>query len=265
MNMEINKARFYTVTYEMTTAEHERFNIGTYKEKKLHRILKLYFEEDPAFHEIPYAGFIADIKRENQIIEIETSGFTGLREKLNAYLPECRVLLVYPIASCRTVSWIDPESGEISPKRKSPKKENVYDLLFECIYIADYLSSPNLTVAGVCMEMQEYRMLDGWSRDKKRGSHRYERIPTDLYDIITLSGREDYEALLPEECQKDFTMAQFCRAIGRNQYTGRAIMKILIKLGIVVQKGKIGRCLSYSRASLLPEETGEIRPASAEN
>ena len=147
----------------------------------------------------------------------------------------------------------------ISPKRKSPKKENVYDLLFECIYIADYLSDPNLTVAGVCMEMQEYRMLDGWSRDKKRGSHRYERIPTDLFDIIILSGKEAYEALLPEECQKDFTMPQFCKAIGRNQYTGRAIMKILIKLGIVVQKGKIGRCLSYSRASLLAEEHEENR------
>lgn len=265
MSMEVNKARFYTITYDMTTAEHARFNIGTYKEKKLHRILKLYFEEDPSCHEIPYAGFIADIKRENRIIEIETSGFTGLREKLDAYLPDCQVTLVYPIASSRSVSWIDPESGEISPKRKSPKKETVYDLLFECIYILDYLSNPNLTVAGVCMEMQEYRMLDGWSRDKKRGSHRYERIPTDLFDIITLSGKEDYEALLPEDCQKDFTMAQFCKSIGRNQYTGRAVMKILIKLGIVVQRGKIGRCLSYSRASLLSEEPEEERMRAGED
>jgi len=257
--MEVDKARFYTITYDMTTAEHERFNIGTYKEKKLHRILKLYFEEDTAYHEIPYAGFIADIKRENRIIEIETSGFTGLREKLEAYLPECHVTLVFPIASSSTVSWIDPVSGEISPKRKSPKKENVYDMLFECIYILDYLSNPNLTVAGVCMEMQEYRMLDGWSRNKKRGSHRYERIPTDLFEIITLSGKEEYEALLPEDCQRDFTMSQFCRAIGKNQYTGRAIMKILIKLGIVVQKGRIGRCLSYTRVSALPDETNETR------
>lgn len=257
--MEVNKARFYTITYDMTTAEHERFNIGTYKEKKLHRILKLYFEENTDYHEVPYAGFIADIKRENRIIEIETSGFTGLRDKLDAYLPDCHVTLVYPIASSRTVSWIDPESGEISPKRKSPKKENVYDLLFECIYILDYLSNPNLTVVGVCMEMQEYRMLDGWSRDKKRGSHRYERIPTDLFDIITLSDKEDYEALVPVECQKDFTMPQFCKAIGKNQYTGRAIMKILIKLGIIVQKGKIGRCLSYTQASLLTEETNEMQ------
>ena len=257
--MEINKARFYTVTYDMTMAEHDRFNIGTYKEKKLHRILKLYFEEDPAYHEVPHAGFIADIKRDNRIIEIETSGFTGLREKLDAYLPDCQVMLVYPLAASRSVSWIDPASGEISPKRKSPKKEDVYDLLFECIYILDKLSNENLTVAGISMEMQEYRMLDGWSRDRKRGSHRYERIPTDLYEIITLREKEDYEALIPASCQKDFTMAQFCRAIGKNQYTGRAIMKVFMKLGLISQIGKNGKCLNYTRTALLQEHVPESK------
>ena len=61
--MEINRARFYTVVYNTTFDEHDRFNIGTYKEKKLHIILKRYFESDPAFHEIPTNGFIADIRR----------------------------------------------------------------------------------------------------------------------------------------------------------------------------------------------------------
>jgi len=233
----------------MTTSEHERFNIGTYKEKKLHRILKLYFEEDTVFHEVPCEGYIADIKKEDKIIEIETSGFTGLREKLAAYLPHCKVSLVYPLAYVRTVSWIDPESGEISPKRRSPKKEDVYDLLFECIYIQDFLTHPNLTILGVCLEMQEYRMLDGWSRDKKRGSHRYERIPTDLFDILVLDNKESYRRLLPESCETEFTMKQFCQAIGKNQYTGRAIMKIFQKLELVQQCGKKGRCLLYSRLS----------------
>ena len=136
----------------------------------------------------------------------------------------------------------------------------MYDLLFECVYILDYLCDSGLTIAGVFMEMQEYRMLDGWSRDRKKGSHRYERIPTDLYDIITLHDREDYEALIPDACRKDFTMAQFCREIGKNQYTGRAIMKVLQKRGVVAQTGKNGRCLCYTRTSLLePENPGETK------
>ena len=253
MNMEVNKALFYKITYDMTTSEHERFNIGTYKEKKLHRILKLYLEPDSAYHEIPFEGYIADIKKENRIIEIETSGFTGLREKLDAFLPTCQVTLVYPITSVRTISWIDPESGEISPKRRSPKKENIYDLLFECIYILDYLANPNLTILGVCLEMQEYRMLDGWSRDRKRGSHRYERIPTDIFEIISLQGRDSYKAIVPDDCKSDFTMKQFCQSIGKNQYTGRAIMKILQKLEIVSRTGKKDRCLLYPKQQLIKQ------------
>ncbi len=242
-----DKERFSRIIYDMTLAEHERFNIGTYKEKKLHRILKLYLEADTNCHEIPHAGFIADIKRENRIIEIETSGFTGLREKLDAYLPTCQVTLVYPMTAIRYLSWIDPATGDITPKRRTSKKETAADLLFECIYIADYLTHPNLTVSGICLEMQEYRMLDGWSKDKKKGSHRYERIPTDYLGYISLHGKEDYEALIPRSCTKDFTMKEFCAAMGTNMYTGRAVMKIFKNWGLLIESGKKGRCLLYSR------------------
>ena len=256
MNMEISKAAFYKITYEMTMAEHERFNIGTYKEKKLHKILKLCLEPDPAFHEIPCAGFIADIKKEDSIIEIETSGFTGLRDKLAAYLPEYHVTLVYPMAASRSISWIDPDTGAITQKRRSPKKENVYDLLFECIYIADFLTHPNLTILGVCLEMEEYRLLDGWSHDKKKGSHRYERIPIDIYDTICLHGKESYAARIPESCRDDFTVSAFREAAKINEYTARAILKVLQKTGVIVQSGKKGRCLLYSRTDGISQENG---------
>lgn len=250
MEREINKARFYDVVQRITTAEHERFNIGTYQEKKLHLFMKNYLEPDTTYHEIPYAGHIADIKRENEIIEIETSGFSGLRPKLESYLPECQVTLVYPIAVSRAVSWIDPASGDITPRHKSPKKENIYDLLFQGIYILDYLSHPHLTIAGMCMEIQEYRLLDGWSRDRKRGSHRYERMPTDLYDIVSFCTPTEYAALLPESCQKDFTCATFSKAIGKSQRIGNAILKVYQALGLVERTGKSGRSYLYSRTPL---------------
>jgi len=229
----------------MTVDEHERYNIGTYKEKKLHRILKYYFEENSDFHEVPFEGFIADIKKENQIIEIETSGFVGLRDKLEAFLPTCRVTLVYPIAASSFISWIDPDTGLISPKRKSPKKENIYNLLYECIYIADYLTHPNLQICGISMEMQEYRLLDGWSKNKKRGSHRYERIPGDVFEIFTFDSPENFFACIPENCQDPFTIDQFCQSVGTNRYTGRAILKVFEKVGVVEPAGKEGRRLLF--------------------
>lgn len=250
MALDVSKTRFYRTMQMVTTAEHERFNIGTYQEKKLHLFMKNYLEPDTTYQEISYANYVADIKRDNEIIEIETGGFSGLRSKLEAYLPDCRVTLVYPIATSRALSWIDPVSGNISPRRKSPKKENVYDLLFQGIYILEYLSHPNLTIAGMCMEIQEYRLLDGWSWDKKRGSHRYERMPTDLYDIVSLDTLADYAALLPESCQKDFTCAAFCKEIGKSQRMGYAILKVYQALGLVERSGKKGRSVLYSRTTL---------------
>lgn len=73
--MELNKARFYDIVCSSVKAEHERYNIGTYKEKELHIILKKYFEPDSTYHEIKTNGFIADINRDGVITEIETSGF----------------------------------------------------------------------------------------------------------------------------------------------------------------------------------------------
>lgn len=250
MTLDVSKTRFFDTIQMVTTANHDRFNIGTYQEKKLHLFMKHYLEPDTAFHEIPYANHIADIKRGDEIIEIETNGFCGLRDKLAAYLPECKVTLMYPIAVSRAVSWIDPASGDITPRRKSPKKENIYDLLFQGIYILDYLSHPHLTIAGMCMEIQEYRLLDGWSRDKKRGSHRYERMPTDLYDIVSLCTPAEYTALLPDNCKKDFTCATFSKAIGKSQRIGHTILKVYQSLGLVERTGKSGRSYLYSRTPL---------------
>ena len=245
--MEINKARFYKIVYDTTFDEHERFNIGTYREKKLHIMMKRYFEDDPRYHEVPTNGFIADIRRDDAITEIETAGFTGLKPKLEAYLPDYRVTLVHPLAGRKYVSWIDPDTREISGRKRSPKKEGLYDLLFEMVYILPYVADPKLTVLGPVLEMDEYRLLDGWSRDRKRGSHRYERVPIDLYDMIELAGDEDYRRAIPESLGERFTVKDFRSAVRLADYPARAIVKVLLARGVIREAGKDGRSMTYAR------------------
>ncbi len=246
--MEINKARFYRIVYDTTFDEHERFNIGTYKEKKLHIMMKKYFEPDPAFHEVPSNGFIADIRHGEEITEIETSGFSGLKPKLEAYLPEFHVNLVHPLAGLKYVSWIDPETREISGRKKSPKKEGLYDLLYEMIYILPHVASPNLTVLGPVLEVDEYRLLDGWSRDRKRGSHRFERVPVDLTDMLELTSDDDYRRAIPDILGERFAVKDFCRACRLGDSMGRAVVKVLLARGVLAEAGKEGRAMTYARA-----------------
>lgn len=243
--MELNKARFYDIVCGSVKAEHERYNIGTYKEKELHIILKKYFEPDSTYHEIKTNGFIADINRDGVITEIETSGFSGLRPKLGAYLPEYKVRLVYPLAEKKYVMWIDPDTSEISPRKKSPKKAGIYDLLYEMVYILPYIKDKNLTFVSPRLEVDEYRLLNGWSRDRKRGSTKYERMPTDILGFVEIATDDDFLAAIPEECAGEFTVPEFAKAakIPRRQASG--VVKVLAERGIVERTGKKGRAYLY--------------------
>lgn len=245
--MELNKAHFYNIIYNTTFDEHERYNIGTYKEKKLHIMLKKYFEPNTDYHEVPTNGFIADIRRDDCITEIETSGFSGLKPKLEAYLPEYRVTLVYPLAAKRYVSWIDPDTHEISPRRQSPKKANAYDALFEMVRILPFVKNEKLTILAPMLEMDEYRMLDGWSRDRKRGSNRYERVPVDLYDILEFSTDDDYRRYIPENCTDDFTVKDFAQGAKLSARDAYAVVKVLEERGVIKNTGKQGRAFHFMR------------------
>lgn len=245
--MKVNKALFYKIVYDTTLDTHQRYNIGTYKEKKLHIMLKRYFEEDSSYHEIPINGYIADVCRDGVITEIETSGFSGLKPKLAAYLPEYKVRLVYPLASAKYLSWIDPESGEISSRKKSPKKASAYNALFEMVRILPYIKNKNLTVLVPLLEVDEYRLLNGWSRDKKKGSNRYERIPTDLFDIIEFSADADFIKYIPESCKKDFTLADFAKAAHVSSREVSGIVRVLMERGLLERTGKKGHSFLYAR------------------
>ena len=248
--MILNKARFYNITYALTFDVHERFNIGTYTEKTLHLALKRYFEDSDDYHEVPTNGFIADIRRDDVITEIETHGFSGLIPKLSAYLPEYKVNLVYPLAAKKYVSWIDPDTREISSRRPSPKKENVYDGLFELVRILPHVKHENLNVVILLLEMDEYKLLDGWSYDRKRGAHRFERIPTDVFELIEFNTDADYVKYIPESCIENFTVKDFARGAKIDTGTARAVMKVMEARGVIEKSGKSGRSFIYSRTQL---------------
>lgn len=102
--------------------------IGTLSEKTIHSVLKHYYSPDTACHEQKVKNFVADILIENHIIEIQTRQFHKLRRKLEVYLPEYEVTIVYPVAHTKWLSWVNEETGEVSKPRKSPKTGVAYQI-----------------------------------------------------------------------------------------------------------------------------------------
>ncbi len=219
--------------------------IGTLSEKTLHAVLKHYFASGTDEHEIKIGRYVADIVGENGIIEIQTQGFDKLRDKLSAFLECARVTVVYPIAQTKWICWIDRETGHVTQKRKSPKTGTAFDAFFELYKIKQILGHPNLTICLVLLEVEEYRYLDGWSKDKKKGSSRCERLPVKLIDEIYLHSTKDYSDLIPGNLQMPFTTKDFAKALKIKLRASQVSLNILHDMGIVERVGKQGNAYLY--------------------
>ena len=249
----VNKTRFLNVCYEHNKMSLEGEGIGTLKEKRLHKVLKDYFDPIKEHQEIPYLGYIADVKNESGIIEIQTGGLSPLFPKLSAFLPEDTVYLVHPMIKDKTLAWIDPTIGQISPRRKSPLHETTFDALYELYNIRSHLSSPNLKIRLVFIEIDEYRYRDGYGRGGKKGSHRYERIPIQLFDIVCIDSPEDYLMFLPEEFRsgEPFTTKEYGQVMKVGQRAAYYALTVMTFAGLLRKEGTRGRSHLYMMNSVL--------------
>ncbi len=221
--------------------------IGTLGERTLHAVLKNYFEPRPENHEIKIGRYVADIVNDEGITEIQTRSFDRLRAKLAAFSALAPVTVVCPVVRRKTLVWIDPESGEMSKPRKSPKNGRLTDALRELCRIHEFIGKENIRICIILLDCEEYRMRDGWANDGKRGSTRYERIPTELVEEIYIETAEDLRSLLPSSLPSTFTAANFRRAVGFGGMSASFALKMLVEHGIIIRSGKSGKAFLYSQ------------------
>ena len=221
--------------------------IGTLGEKTLHSVLKNYFEPDESRHEIKVGRYVADISSENGIIEIQTRHFNAIRQKLPCFLEQSHVTVVFPVAETKWLFWIDETTGEVTKKRKSPKIGRPYEIFSELYKIKNLLCSPGLKLCVVLLELEEYRTLNGWSRDKKKGSTRYDRIPVNITGEVCINSPADYMKLIPESLESSFTVKDFKGASGLTLYDSGLALNVLHYVGAVERIGKKVNAHVYER------------------
>ena len=129
------RERFAYALEQVVGKDHVRDGIGTLSEKTVHAVLKYYYEQDQSHHEIILEKSVADIFTGSEVIEIQTRALYRLKPKLEKFLPLYPVTVVYPIPYDKWVCWINEETGEITQKRKSPKKGTPY-LAFKELWYA---------------------------------------------------------------------------------------------------------------------------------
>ena len=223
--------------------------IGTLGEKSLHRDLKNLYQPDPTRHEVRVGRLIADAQDpEGGVVEVQTGHFFALKKRLPIYLQAGRVRLVCPVAERKWLCWLDPETGEVLSRRRSPKRGTPLDLSRELVHILPFLREKNLVFSFIMLEVEEYRLQNGWGRDGKRGSTRYERKLLQVIDRRDVSTPEGWASLLPA-LPPVFTAKELQKAARLSPAGASACLRVWQQAGALERRENLGRAYTYRIAS----------------
>lgn len=250
-----SKIAFARYCHEELSRVKERDGIGLLAEKRLHSVLKRWILDDLTRHEQNVAGrdgkptrFVADIlTADGEIFEIQTGDLYPLCRKIAFYMEQTDhpVTVVHPLIGQKQINWIDPGSGEITHRNRSTKHETPLSVLGELKPFLPYLGHPRFSLCLPLLALEEFRLLDGWGKGGKRGSHRFELIPTELMEVWQLASLADYLALYPRELPSPFTAKVFGKYTRLRGYALYGALAVLEGLGACRKCGKEGRSNLY--------------------
>ncbi|HHU23780.1 MAG: hypothetical protein PHG08_08255 [Bacilli bacterium] len=219
-------------------------SIGRQKEKSLHLLLKKHLCPDETKHEVKINNWIVDIFDNNIITEVQTGNFHHLKSKLASLLLNYKVRIAYPMATEKIIHWENPDTGEVT-SRKSPKKAHPLRICKELYFLREFLNNPNLEIAIVPCKINEYRLLDGYARNKKKGATKVDQIPVHFDEVIALNKKEDYQkhlAHLPEK----FSVKNFKSLMPLSPKEASLTIQVLKTVGAISMVEKAGRAYIYS-------------------
>ena len=218
--------------------------IGTLSEKSVHAVLKSYYAPNEDALEVAINGFVADVCDGKEIFEIQTRHFYTMKRKLEAFLPEFDVTIVYPLPVSKTVVNIDSDTGAVLSRRKSPRKRGIYEIFYELYGIRDYIKDPHLHIRIVSMDVEEYRYQ---GLTEKHG--RKIRVLSDVVPLHPISETDIFDTrdlmmFVPAELEEEFTVAEFAASAGISVDLTRYTLGLLTIAG-VLEREKKGRGYIY--------------------
>ena len=221
--------------------------IGTLNEKPLHAALKEWYAEPGDGVEVEVDGFFVDLVRGDLLIEIQTGGFSGIKQKLLALTEAHRLRLVYPIAREKWIVKLDGAGGRRLSRRKSPKRGQVEDVFAELVSFPRLITRPNFSLDVLLIQEEEARIHEPGRAWRRRGWVTHERRLLEVVGRHTFETGMDLLGLLPASLCEAFTTADLAAALSRPRWLAQKMAYCLRKAGLIEAVGKKGRSVLYVR------------------
>jgi hypothetical protein len=221
-------------------------NIGMLNESPLHAALKDYYARPEDALEVEVDGYVIDIVQDGCLVEIQTSNFAAIKNKVIDLSDRHPLRVVYPITQEKWIIKL-PEDGRGTPKRrKSPKRGRVIEVFNELVSFPEILHKPNFSLEVLMTQEEEVRRFSGVGRFRNRGWAIEERRLLSIMGQHRFEGPESVRRLIPPGLPDEFTTLDFADALGKPRRFAQKAVYCLNKTGVIEQTGKLGRSKLYS-------------------
>lgn len=195
------------------------------------------------------AGFVIDLVRDDLLIEVQTRGFSSIRQKTADLLDlGHRVRIVHPIAVDRWIVKVDDAGGVLS-RRRSPRHGIPTDVFAELVSFPDLMAHPGLEIEVLMTIEEELRRQTPDRSWRRRGWGVVERRLVEVVDTLLLGATEDLTDLLPDDLPETFTTADLADKLGRPRRAAQQVAYCLRNVGVITAVGKHGNAIVYRLAS----------------
>jgi hypothetical protein len=219
--------------------------LSTYREGSLHAALKARYAGPGDLVERAVDGYVIDVVRPGELVEIQTASFASAARKLRSLVERHQITLVHPVAVERWLVRVDAD-GAVLSRRRSPKRGLPLDLFDQLVAFPELIAHPNFRLELLLTREEEVRgpVPAGARYRYPREWWRLDRRLLDVAETIRVDGPADLAGLLPP-LPDEFTSADIRAATGRSRRLAMRATYCLQKCGGAVELGKTGRLRTY--------------------
>jgi hypothetical protein len=224
-------------------------SVGTLNEGHLHASVRELYLQPGDEVEARVDGYIADILRDDLIIEIQTGSFGKIARKMRDLVTRRRVRLVYPAPRDLWIVKMSQDAAGEPTRRKSPKHLGAIDVFCELVSFPELIVHENFELDVVLTAEESVWKYEGPKRWRRRGWTTIERRLLSVYETVSLRRAGDYATLLPAELPAEFLTSDLAMAIRRPRRVAQQIAYCLRAAGLIERVGSQGNAAVYARAS----------------
>lgn len=220
--------------------------LSTYREGSLHASVKAIYARDGGLAEESVGGYVVDVVRDDELIEIQTTSFASAARKLRRLVADNRIALVHPIAVERWLVRVDAD-GAVTGRRRSPKRGLPLDVFEELVAFPELVAHPNFRLELLMVREEEIRgpIPVGARYRYPREWWRLDRRLLEVVGSIRVDTPADLLALLPDGLPSIFTTADIAAAARRSKRLAMRTAYCLSKAGAIRFVGRSGRLSTY--------------------